>query len=113
MENKTGLRKTVRSREVSGLGRVSGPEVSVYMTKALEAGFPSDNYIFLKTRSRPTVDLRTPLDLGASLDRRTVVTINRNITTSVKLKLQIYTYFQSTVLLFCYTIVYCVYQLVN
>ena len=30
MENKTGLRKTVRSREVSGLGRVSGPEVSVY-----------------------------------------------------------------------------------
>ena len=31
VENKTGLRKTVRSREVSGLRRVSGPEVSVYM----------------------------------------------------------------------------------
>ena len=30
VKNKTGLRKTVRSREMSGLGSVSGPGVSMY-----------------------------------------------------------------------------------
>ena len=64
-------------------------------------------------RSTPTVDLRTSLDLGASLDRRAVVTITRNITTSVKLKPQIYTYFQSTILLFCHTNSIFFYQFVN
>ena len=44
MKNKTGLRKNVRSREASGLGRVTGPEVSMYFEYMKNKSFLSEIY---------------------------------------------------------------------